>query len=273
MQQARPVWLCATLTLLGCGLTHDVDGLSSDYQAGSGGSPTGSGGASTTNTSSTGSGCVPATCADMGGACGSDLDDGCNGTLACVCIGEASCGGGGVQGMCGCPTQQTLTGTIVDGDNGTGLVTWTQLQSATSCDSAGARAALDGNEGQGTKRLDVVGYGFSIPTGATVTSVNGTIRRQKIGGNMVQDLQVTLLYNGTVYGGDLSKPDVWPSSAWGDANYAWGAPSGIGPDIVNHPTFGVGVRANKVNQALVDAFVDCISLTVAYGCSLESVEP
>ncbi|HEX4476115.1 MAG TPA: hypothetical protein VH142_13610, partial [Polyangiaceae bacterium] len=67
------------------------------------------------------SGCVPASCDDLGAQCGT-VADGCGGTLNCDlesggCHGSDTCGGGGTANQCGCTGSNCCTvGVDSDGD-------------------------------------------------------------------------------------------------------------------------------------------------------------
>lgn len=56
-----------------------------------------------------GGSCVPTSCVTRGANCGS-IDDGCGGSLSCgTCTAPATCGGGGVDNVCGAAAPQNLT--------------------------------------------------------------------------------------------------------------------------------------------------------------------
>src|SRR5262249_26099829 len=90
----------------------------------------------------TGSGCTPATCQSLGANCGSNLSDGCGGTLSCGrCTAPHTCCGGGTPNVCGTPTTGptfyvATTGT--DSNDGSAAHPWKTIQHAANSVGAGA---------------------------------------------------------------------------------------------------------------------------------------
>lgn len=114
--------------------------------------------------------------------------------------------------------------------------------------------------------LDVQGFGFAIPTGATIDGIIVTIERKSTAGT-VKDASLQLLNaSGTPAGDDKAKLlSAWPTA---DASASYGTPSdswSITPTVamVNDADFGVRL---SVSGDVVDdvASVDHISMKIYY---------
>jgi hypothetical protein len=116
-----------------------------------------------------------------------------------------------------------------------------------------------------TQTLEVQGYGFTIPGGATIVGVEVTVWRSKISVGTVSDLLLNL-YGTFGTSSDKSLPAVaWPSSnnpqTYGSPSDLWGV--ALTPTMVNDSGFGVALAAqNTVNTG--QAIVDWMGVTVYY---------
>lgn len=138
---------------------------------------------------------------------------------------------------------------------------WTNSNNITAADAAVATTTVSFNNN--SPYLYASNFGFSIPTGATITGIQARITRR--GSNLtngVRDVDVYVTPTGTPAGTNLAQATIWPTSLtqaiYGTSTSLWGQT--WTPAQINATTFGVLVRvtapfANRV--AAVD-FVDVI---------------
>jgi hypothetical protein len=116
------------------------------------------------------------------------------------------------------------------------------------------------------------GFGFSIPSGATINGIQVTIERYESGGstNYISDNEVLLVKNGITGGTNKAAVStMWTHTAGATANYGgtgdlWGQ-SWTAADI-NNANFGVALSADVTNTpgSTRTANVDYIQITVIY---------
>ncbi|MBW2453318.1 MAG: hypothetical protein JRI68_02355 [Deltaproteobacteria bacterium] len=164
-------------------------------------------------------------------------------------------GGGGTGGTCQ-PTIQSQTETAGFAENhppGEGTL-WqpgsgasTLVQALQGSDNTRARPNSSLPAGAYMRRLNLRGFGFTIPGDASVVGIEVAIEKS-VGyptSNVVpvRDTYVILTYDG---GESMSLPKApaWPLSdetwLYGAPNMLWGTP--FTPAQVNHPAFGVRMR-------------------------------
>jgi hypothetical protein len=153
--------------------------------------------------------------------------------------------------------------TTVTDDNSVGTVAWTNpgnlVNNAGSATDALTNAAV-------SHYLDLTGFGFSVPSNATITGVGAGITR-KSGAGSVADSRVRLIINGAVQ----SAADrailgaAWPTSAtaqaYGGSADLWGQGS-LTPSQVNAGNFGVALAATGTGTDT--ATVSGVTLSVYY---------
>jgi hypothetical protein len=224
-----------------------------------------------------GDSCVPKTCR-VGATtdCGSP-PDACGGTLncgnTCPTLGpNTTCGGGGVQFVCGCTAGSPTTVGVNTGSNGLdnaslGAVAWTSPSLAVALDSALATATLA--QGQVSHYLEVEGFNFFVPSGATIQGIEVDVRRSSTNGVGIQDQSVKLVKNGAIIGTEHATATTWPNTL---ATAVYGGPTDLWgttwlPSDVNSATFGAAIAAYR-NSAAADApNVDSIQIKVTYATS------
>ena len=116
--------------------------------------------------------------------------------------------------------------------------------------------------------LEGTGFGFTIPTGATINGISVLIRKSTGTASRYVDGHVQLIKGGVISGTDKADGVTsWPTS---DTNFTYG---GVGdlwgltltPADVNASNFGVAITAlRNALGTTVQARVDFVSITVAY---------
>ena len=120
--------------------------------------------------------------------------------------------------------------------------------------------------------LEATGYGFSVPSTATINGVYVQVQEYAPTStkSQIEDYTVSLLVGGTITGSNLATATAWPSTDtsnyYGSSTNLWGTT--LSPSQVNASNFGVAVAAQNVKTAgpgaTLSAYVDYISVTVYY---------
>ncbi len=160
-------------------------------------------------------------------------------------------------------------------NNGSGRI-WNNLGNITADDTNYATAALTGSET--SRYLRARNFGFSIPTGATITGITATVMRQSSsngGGNSVKDETIRLMKNLTIVGNNYAGNVDWPTTMTA-ANYGTGTTDLWGTTWteadINNANFGMFFRVlNESNNNSRTASVDYIEITVYYSNPIPTV--
>jgi MSHA biogenesis protein MshQ len=162
---------------------------------------------------------------------------------------------------------QTLTPTSCSSVAGIGTVDWSNPGNADSADTTYATAVLDGKT---SHYLKCTGFGFSIPSGATINGITVTVvrksNRTSNGGS--SDAAARLVKAGTIGTTDRSTTTVYTTSdvseAHGSAVDLWGTT--WTPADINDANFGAAFASKKASSggAAHTVSVDSISITVNY---------
>lgn len=115
--------------------------------------------------------------------------------------------------------------------------------------------------------LEAMGFGFAVPSTATVVGVQASVKHTQTGGtSAVYDNNVTLLgVSGTPY--NRAQPGHWSGAEtyyYGTPTDLWGV--ALTPAVVNGPTFGLGVQCvcTLLPGSGADVGIGYITLTVFY---------
>ena len=154
------------------------------------------------------------------------------------------------------------------GENNSAGRIWNNIGNITADDLNYATAALAGNET--SRYLRARDFGFTIPTGATITGITANIMRQSssnTGGNSVNDNVVRLIKNLTLVVPNYASAADWPTSM-SAANYGVGTTDLWGTTWtdtdINNPNFGLVLRVTNESNNNRTASVDYIEITVYY---------
>lgn len=147
-------------------------------------------------------------------------------------------------------------------DSSVGDTAWANPGNITTCDDVAS--ALTGLiiADDTSQRLVASGFGFSIPTSATINGIEVEYRRARVGvsgGTTVSDAEISLRTSSGLVGDNKADATTWsPSSnvlvtkTYGGSSDMWGTT--LTPANINDAGFGVATRAfspNGTNQARV----------------------
>jgi len=227
-------------------------------------------------------GCVPSTCAQLGKNCG-QVDDGCGNTISCGTCTTGTCGGGGTQGVCGCPTTTTTTpASPLGGKNmaTAGVAAWvsptnifTPNAGVGTVPSGVARVHLDQTHSL-SQYLVASDFGLAIPAGSVINGIEVDIRRRSgASGSDIVDHEVRLQHGAVllpVNRAPLKNPwsTNWIYASYGGATDLWGRV--WTPAQLNDPSFGVALAvAWNGSSGDDDAFVDHVRVIIHYATSCQ----
>lgn len=150
----------------------------------------------------------------------------------------------------------------VAAQTGAGVV-WQTINNIKAVGTASAYASIP--NGNTTEMLQAKGFGFSIPTSATIAGITVTLRRHTDSG-VVVDNTVQLLKAGTPTGSNLASGASWPLTGayayYGGVLVLWGA--AWTPADINNPNFGVQFAAHRNSGATAKAYCNFLEITVNY---------
>lgn len=160
--------------------------------------------------------------------------------------------------------------------NGSGNRAWTNAGNVTADDTNYATAPMSG--GEISRYIRARNFGFTIPTGATITGITATVMRQSSsngGGNSVKDETIRLMKNLTIVGNNYAGNVDWPTTMTA-ANYGTGTTDLWGTTWteadINNANFGMFFRVlNESNNNSRTASVDYIEITVYYSNPIPTV--
>lgn len=172
-------------------------------------------------------------------------------------------------------TSPSTSGTGIAGD-----IAWSSASNAYADDGANASATIASSET--SEYLQLQGFGFSIPSGATIDAVEVRIDRSSSGGGLPTLSDLQLMYGDFGDSGSLKgDPDSWVGTGfWSSSGFAsfagegdsWsGYVASLTPAIVNHAQFGVALRAAG-SGFTTTCNVDVVQLRVFYTEADESAE-
>ena len=127
--------------------------------------------------------------------------------------------------------------------------------------------------------LEVTGFGFSVPTSATITGIVVEIERYADGVNTMKDNAVRIVKGGTIGTTDLSSSNYLPQGnnstfapyeSYGSSSTLWGE-TWTYSDI-NSSNFGVAYSVKQVTGSDNIASVDDFRVTIYYTTSSGTVQ-
>jgi hypothetical protein len=142
---------------------------------------------------------------------------------------------------------------------------WTSSSNVYSSNNTDASVVLAASAQ--SANLDVTGFGFSIPSTATVVGIEAEIERAASNANSIDDVDVLLLKAGAPSGSDKASGTDWGTS---DSTRTYGASNDLWattwtPAQVNAANFGLRLKVrNIITNANRTAFVDHVQITVYY---------
>lgn len=173
-----------------------------------------------------------------------------------------------------CTTGSATGGTIFFNTNVAGSHLWTQPQNAGAQDNVFSTVSVTVGilATVNTDYLTATGFGFTIPSNATIcgVTVNVVRQRQDLLLGLITDNSVKLVSNGSIGGTEHASGSSWSTSVqtvtYGGNADTWGLT--LTPAIVNNANFGVGVSAKLTGGPLIALLlvggIDYISMSITY---------
>lgn len=151
-----------------------------------------------------------------------------------------------------------------DGTVGTGT-SWSNATNAYASDDARATATL--SSGASTRFLSLTGFGFSIPSTATIDGIVLEIERSRLG-QIIRDSSIKFLKAGSQVGDDVAATGTnWPTT---DAYATYGTSTSLHGTTwsysdINASNFGVEIKAVWAGaKGSGTARIDHVRITVYY---------
>lgn len=134
-------------------------------------------------------------------------------------------------------------------------------------DSTSAAVATGTSNYDYTHKLRVTNFGFSIPSGATVTGIGFKIRRRCSSPNDVIDDAIQLVLSGTNVGANKATMNFWSNITetveYGGTGDLWSWVSASYTNI-NNSTFGIDVSASDDATGLDTNYIEAVWLKIFY---------
>lgn len=154
-------------------------------------------------------------------------------------------------------------------DSSIGTTAWTNPGNATTDNGSAATVSASLFGTTSSQGLKATGFGFSIPTGATIDGIVVEWKRQETGSSgVITDTDSRIVKGGTIGSTNKSSGTAWPTSAayqsYGGASDLWGQT--WTPADINSSGFGAALAASVESGAFgaVTASVDACRITVYY---------
>lgn len=173
-----------------------------------------------------------------------------------------------------CIQSGPFAATAFANNTSTGTVAWNSPALAGLSDNTNTQATqvLSLFATANTNYLMAQGFGFNIPTAATICGIAVSIERSAGGlslGGGVEDASVRIIKNGSITGTDHASAAGWGSSdvvaTYGNSTDIWGVT--WTPADINASNFGVAVAASLqagLASVTLSARIDHITVTVYY---------
>jgi len=159
------------------------------------------------------------------------------------------------------PNYPSNSSNVSDGGDGA----WTTPSNVYSDNGAYSTCYQDGSENAKTDILKNLGFGFSIPSSATIDGITVEVER-KSSGTSSEDLLIQLYKAGTLVGTNKQSSTDYTTSdviaTYGGAADLWGTTWTYSE--INDSTFGVAFQAEQMNSADRTISVDFVRITINY---------
>lgn len=154
-----------------------------------------------------------------------------------------------------------VSGSVAANDATGGSQDWVNPDGALGSDGSYATLNTAGATG---KYLKVTGFGFSIPSGATIDGIVVDVERSVTGSGLALDSTCKLTKAGTIQGTAINDGNFWTTTdtyvAHGTSTSLWG--SSWSDSDINDSGFGFAIQIVMANAG--SARIDDIQITVYY---------
>ncbi|MBI3141796.1 MAG: T9SS type A sorting domain-containing protein [Bacteroidetes bacterium] len=148
-------------------------------------------------------------------------------------------------------------------------VAWSSATNVYSSNNSDAYASLSTSGGnRNSEYLEITGFGFSIPSTATIVGIVVNMEKAASNGSSVKDYNIYLTKNGSSNtGSDYSNTsDYWGTSdaveTYGGATDLWGTTWAYSD--INSANFGLRVQASNYAGSSRTAYIDHVTIEVFY---------
>ncbi len=162
-------------------------------------------------------------------------------------------------------SQGANSGSVFVSVAGFNTVPWSQPQNAQSSDNSYASVGLS-SFGPYSEGLKATGFGFSIPTIASICGIEVNVERSFSGSIPVSDFEIRVVKNNTVTGLNYASNLGWDTTdmvvTYGSNSDLWGTT--WTPAEINNSSFGGAVSASKNGPFSSSGLIDQITIKVFY---------
>lgn len=148
-----------------------------------------------------------------------------------------------------------------------GLTPWVNPTSIEVNDGVVATATFAPGPAASGESLLASGFGFTIPSNATIYGISATISKRQSGLSFITDNVVELLKAGIGVGTSEAQPTIlWPTTLtpvnYGGSTDLWGTT--WTPADINNANFGIAIGAKVIGIKGASAEIDYVTLSVTY---------
>lgn len=176
---------------------------------------------------------------------------------------------------CAQTLSQTLNPSTCTSDASLGTTAWSNPANAEISDGVFATVRSSGSASWITEYIKCTGYGFSIPSSATITGITVNVERKADASNTYQDDAVRLVNAAGIGTTDRSTTTAYTTTntyeAHGGSSDLWGG--GWTPSNINSATFGAAFAAIELAASRHTVSVDNIQITVYYTIPFSCTPP
>lgn len=162
-------------------------------------------------------------------------------------------------------SQGPNSGSTAANDTTVGSVAWTGPSDALTSNNIWSYCFLS-SMGPQSNYLKITGFGFSVPSGATIDRIVVEVERHASAIDKFNDYSAKLVIGGTITGNDKADATHWPTSdtylVYDYTTAQWGVT--VTDTDINASNFGFVLSANWLAAAAPQAFVDHVRITIYY---------
>jgi hypothetical protein len=129
-----------------------------------------------------------------------------------------------------------------------------------------------GTAGTVSHWLVATGFGFNIPSDASIYGIVAYFYRMGTGVDYQRDYSLKIIQDGTIQGSEHASPAYWPTSwilaSYGNSSDLWGL--SWTPSQINANNFGVAISTQNTLISGADTYIDYVKIQVYYAQSSPS---
>jgi len=172
------------------------------------------------------------------------------------------------------PDTQTKDSTTISNDSTVGVRAWVDLDNGLTSNDLYTRSEIYG--GESTNYLKAKGFGFAIPSDATIDGILVEVERKAQYANLLQDNSVKIVKNDVISGAEKADTATyWPLTdaykAYGGSSDLWGL--AWTPADINSYNFGFVISAKNTDTDPTFGrivYIDYVRMTIYYNTTSPS---